>query len=127
MLYNPDWKPKTEPIVDAVGMVMLKAADYLETNKWGQGDFLLSDGAVCLMGALQKIETGTVVSYLDDELFCPIADKALDRIEKYLNKHLPPNIHKFSDEYVLPYDFNDEEDRTKEEVIDVLRKASTFI
>ncbi len=119
MLYNKHWDTKVEPVLDEVGQIMWKAADYLETHKWGKGDFILANGAVCLMGALMKIETGNVYSYYKNSVkhegnMCPIADMAIIRIQEYLKLTHQGDV----------YEWNDDDNRRKSEVIAVLRDAA---
>jgi len=111
MLYNPNWKPKTE--VDAVGDLMLRAADYLETHRWGQGNIVLANGAVCMIGSLIKVETGKVHSDMGyDWIRQPLTAKAVERISNYLGDD------------ILPEYWNDQDHRKKIEVITVLREAA---
>jgi len=101
--------------------MMVLAADYLETHKWGQGNYALANGAVCLMGALIKIERGEVHSCEtvneDQEASCPIAKIAYKRVERYINR----DIHTF---FKPVYDWNDDYKRKKSEVIAALREAA---
>jgi len=120
MLWDPSKDKPVEPVLDEIGQVMMLAADYLETHRWGQGDFVLANGAVCLMGALIKIETGKVCSVEDDvdqEANCPKAQVALDRITRYLNKDSKLMC------FIFPFSWNDAIGRKKSEVIAVLREA----
>jgi hypothetical protein len=107
MLYDPNWKPKVQPEIDEVGQIMLKAADYLETHRWGRGNFLLRNGAVCLLGALLKIETGKATGAED---LCPLTNAAAERIRKHVRWPAIP--------------WNDMYSRKKSEVIAALREAA---
>ncbi len=123
MLWDPSKDKTVEPILDEIGQIMMLAADYLETHRWGQGDFVLANGAVCLMGALIKIETGEVHSckkeYIDQESECLIASLALKRMENFLKDDLLPSYR-----HSPMYDWNDNPKRKKSEVIAVLREAA---
>ncbi len=118
MLWDPKKDTQIEPMLDEVGQVMWKAADYLETHRWGQEDFVLANGAVCLMGALIKVESGEVHSAnkenYDPEYTCPIAKMAMDRIANHLHVQGMGNV----------FEWNDDDNRKKSEVIAVLRKAA---
>jgi len=41
MLWDPSKDKPIEPILDEIGQIMMLAADYLETHRWGQGDSCL--------------------------------------------------------------------------------------
>src|SRR5882672_9670917 len=122
MLWDPSKDKPVEPALDEIGQMMMLAANYLETHRWGQGDFVLANGAVCLMGALIKIETGKVCSVgkddVDQEANCPKAKVAFDRITRYLNKDSKPMY------FIFPFSWNDAIGRKKSEVIAVLREAA---
>lgn len=119
MLYDDKkWGKKIE-VLDEVGQLMLKAADYLETHRWGQGDLVLRNGAVCLIGSLHKAELGKVYSSayidwfdIDIEAKAPLTNAACIRIAKHLG----------IDAYVD--DWNDSHNRKKSEVIAALRGAA---
>ena len=122
MLWDPSKDKPVEPILDEVGKTMHLAADYLETHRWGQGDYALANGAVCLMGALIKVERGEVHSCEtaneDQEALCPIAKIAYKRVERYINRN---NQSGYRDGV---YNWNDDDKRKKSEVIAVLREAA---
>ncbi len=123
MLWDPSKDKPIEPILDEIGQIMMLAADYLETHRWGQGDFVLANGAVCLMGALIKVEVGKVYSYKKDdeqESYCFRTNLAIDRVGNYINK----GSTKYSSGYKKPSDWNDDPKRKKSEVIAVLREAA---
>jgi hypothetical protein len=109
VLFDPNWKPKTE-VIDMVGDLMLKAADYLETHRWAQGNLVKANGAVCLVGSLFKVATGRVYQEYADNKSSLLALHARDRILNYLNE--------------IPEEWNDDHRRKKSEVVAVLRKAA---
>lgn len=110
MLFNPNWKPHQDTI-DKVGELMLKAADYLETHRWAQGEFIAGNGAVCLVGSLIRTEVGKVSNDINlDEIDHPVSYLAYKRISTYLK--------------IVPETWNDDDDRKKAEVIEALREAA---
>jgi len=108
MLNDPSWDKKI--VVDEVGQLMLKTADYFETFEWCQ-EVLVSDGAVCLLGGLIKVGNG---DFKNDSLANQpeIVQIAYKRINEYLNEE--------------PVDWNDDQERQKSEVISMLRKVAVL-
>ncbi len=106
MLWDPSRDKPVKTELDAVGLLMYKAADYLETHKWGQNNLLSNNGAVCLVGSLYKIESGDPRG----EGHCPLTHMAKKRMVEYLGT--PPAF------------WNDRPERKKSEVIAALREAA---
>ncbi len=102
MLLDPTW---TEPKVDAVGEVLLEAADLLETRGWCQGIMVNEKGQMCLVGsikeALWKRDADCGINY-DDLTF---------RLKKYIGHDFIPS-------------WNDEIGRTQAQAIEALRAAA---
>lgn len=113
MLYDPNWKPKID-VVDEVEDLMLRAADYLETHRWGQCELLSRNGAVCMVGSLIRVENNNLsISTLElDRYDHPLSSKAYIRLEKYFGKHWIPEC------------WNDADKRKKSEVVTALREAA---
>lgn len=119
MLFDPNWKPKTAE-VDEVGDLMLRAADYLETHRWCQCEYVSRNGSVCLVGSLirsekdNKMPSNDVIFDLNGkdifiEMF-PLTAGAVARAHKFLG--------------IDPMDFNDERGRKKIEIVTALREAA---
>jgi len=108
MLNDPNWDKKV--VVDEVGQLMLKTADYFETFEWCQ-ETLVSDEAVCLLGGLIKVGNGNINNdYLRGQP--EIVQIAYKRITKHLDEE--------------PVDWNDDEERTKLEIIFMLREVAVL-
>ena len=96
MLYDKKWDQEVK-VLDEVGRKMHQAADWLEQHEWCQRFSCDAYGARCMAGALN--------------LFFPAGHReALERV----NAHTHCGI----------MCWNDREGRTKQEVIDMLRKAA---
>ncbi len=102
MLYDKKWDKEIK-VVDEVGKVMLKAADYIEEH--GHCKHVLCDdkGAVCIRGALIRVGSFTQLT------------KAELRLKEF---GIPWN------ERVGVVDWNNAPERTGEEVIAALRAAA---
>lgn len=100
ILYDPNWKPETR-VVDEVGDLMLKSADYLETHKWAQSSLVLRNGAVCMVGSLIKVESGKINADVDIyDGKHPLTCEAYKRIKDHIGND--------------PEDYNDGYNRKKE-------------
>ncbi len=106
MLWNPKKDKPVEVELDAVGLLMYRAADYLETHRWGQNYLLSDNGAVCLVGSLYKMESNDPRG----EGSCPLTYLAKKRMVEYLG--------------LGAVFWNDKPERTKAEVIAALRNAA---
>lgn len=81
--------------------VLRKAAEYLETHGWMQGDYGVPGGPSCLLGAMRKTTRATTPDY----------DIAYWAIRKSVGGR-------------LPVEWNDQPGRTAEEVIAKLREVA---
>jgi hypothetical protein len=97
MLHDPNWDKKPE-VLDQVSLNLLAAAEYIEKHGWCQKRASNSLGQVCLFGALNRVTNN-------------LSNSEYDRVYKVLNDQ--------------PINWNDEPGRTKEEVVNALRKAAT--
>ncbi len=109
MLWDPS-KDKPVEVIDEVGQLMLKTADYFETFEWCQ-EILVSDGAVCLLGGLIKVGNGDIKN--DHLMSQPkIVQVAYRRITEHLDEE--------------PVYWNDDKERQKSEVISMLREVAVL-
>ena len=108
MLNDPNWDKKV--LVDEVGQLMLKTADYFETSEWCQ-ETLVLDGAVCLLGGLIKVG-GNIDENHSLKHQPEIVQIAYERITEHLDRE--------------PVDWNDDEERKKSEVISMLREVAVL-
>jgi len=106
MLWDPKKDKPVETKLDAVGLLMYRAADYLETHKWGQNHLLSDNGAVCSVGSLYKMESNDPRGGGS----CPLTHLAKKRMVDYLG--------------TSPAFWNDRPKRAKSEVIAALREAA---
>ncbi len=102
MLYDKKWDQEVK-VVDEVGQVMLKAADYLEEHGHCKHVLFNDKGAVCIRGAFMKV--GSFAQLNEAEL----------RLKEF---GIPWN------ELIGVVDWNNAPERTGEEVIAVLRAAA---
>lgn len=86
--------------------VCVEAADYIEKYGWCQGTIAKPTGDVCLMGALRA-----AAGIPDKAQWTALGTAALNLVHATLP-------------CILPADWNDEEQRTKDEVVALLRSAS---
>lgn len=100
---------ETPASLDEVGRVLMKAAEIIRERGWCQNRFEDSAGRVCAMGAL-KVAAGMPADIMGAVL-PPAAFKARDRLQNHLNGRGP---HKW----------NDDADRTADEVIAALESAA---
>jgi hypothetical protein len=131
MLFDPSGeRDVTES--DKINNLLLSTADYLENNKWGQGAMMGLDGSVCLVGALVRVETGENTSFKD---WCagktPLARKAISAISTYLNKndkniYLRQGYSGPDSDYKTVTIWNDHYERSKQEVVSVLREVANI-
>lgn len=122
MLYNKDWE---HPVVySEIGNVLLKAADLLE--KHGHTKYIRRnmDGSMCFLGAVQEAQ-GMFTTVEDT----PLTIAASEAVTKFLDLK-PTNrttrLYVGHDYYyaVLVADWNNAEERTAEEVINIMRQVA---
>ncbi|SRR5258706_7562148 len=106
MLNDPNWDKKTV-IIDKVGELLSKTADYLETHRWCK-NHLYYKGAVCMLGALIKVDTGC--KNPDHAIQSLLVNQAIIRIAIKMDLRI--------------VGWNDDHGRKKSEVIAVLREAA---
>ena len=98
MLHDPKWDKQVEVELDAASRSLLSAAAYIEEHGWCQGVLRKDTGEVCMIGAFMFINCNyTVFSRLSAAIGVP-----------------PMDISRW----------NDAPGRTKNEVVDSLRKAA---
>lgn len=97
MLYDERWDRK--PAVDECGQMLLRAADYIEEHGWCQHKLKDDEGRVCLLGAIWKVD-GEGLNFM------PRVDRAAGVDAGGL------------------ISWNNALGRTKQEVVDVLRRAA---
>jgi hypothetical protein len=98
MLYDERWDRK--PAVDECGQMLLRAADYIEEHGWCQSRVMDKEGRVCLLGAILYVG-GTGLDFMP-------------RVEKAAG----------IGQGGLIACWNNAPGRTKQEVVDVLRRAA---
>jgi len=108
MLWDPN-KDKPVEVIDEVGELLSKTADYLETHRWCRNN-LYNKGAVCMLGALIKVDTGKSPN---NAILSGLVERAADRLIIHLNVHDRSIVY-----------WNDVIAKSKKEVIEALRKAS---
>jgi hypothetical protein len=96
---EPEVQAPPEITTNPVSQTLWDAADLLERDGWCQGGYSDNEGRHCLIGAIKTVNPG------DDH-----GVTALDLIVRFLNQN--------------PVCWNDVHDRTRDEVISVLRQAS---
>jgi hypothetical protein len=99
MLVDPKWEIKFK-----AGQILNDAAQYLETHGWCQGAMKYKD-SVCLFGAIDAVSN----CFTKDD--SAIAYEINYRLRKIIGVRPTPH-------------WNDAPERTKQEVIDMLRKAA---
>lgn len=107
MLYNPQWKeviPETKPM-EPWQEHLLRAADRIQKRGWCQHQATDFWGRSCIIGALDKTKTS------DREYGLSIC-----AISAFLYKE--------TGDYVCIPDWNDDDRRTKKEVVNMLRQAA---
>jgi hypothetical protein len=92
---------------DGGQLALLRAAELLERDGWCQGA-LVKNGAFCAMGALHKATDRDRKAYMS----------SLYRLMAFLGQH-----HGGTRNII---DWNDQPERTADEVIDALRAAATI-
>ncbi len=109
MLNDPNWDKKVEVELDEVSKHILNAADWLETHTWIQNKlFGPNEESACTLGALIKVEPNHIVGSI---LGTKDAYAAAERVRK----HLKISLIGF---------WNDTPERTKEQVINMLRTVA---
>jgi hypothetical protein len=88
---------KTE--LDTAGQQLLQIADYIEEHDWCQGAYRSSGGQVCILGAARELFSDHDQTQGMLKLFEHLGNMNVD-------------------------EWNDEEGRTKEQVIDKLREVA---
>jgi hypothetical protein len=56
MLYDKRWD---KPQVDAIGSLLMAAADYIDAHGWCRKKPYAADAGACLIGALWEVGTGS--------------------------------------------------------------------
>ncbi len=107
MLWDPNKDKPVETELDAVGLLMHRTADYLETHRWCK-NHLYYKGAVCMLGALIKVDTGC--KNPDHATQSSLVNQAIIRIAIKMGLRI--------------VGWNDDPGRKKSEVIAVLREAA---
>ena len=100
MLHDPKWDKQVEVELDAASRSLLSAAAYIEEHGWCQGVLRKDTGAVCVVGA-----------FLDINCNYEVFSRSSAAIG------VPPGVISR---------WNDAPSRTKNEVINSLRKAAYF-
>lgn len=90
--------------LDAVGRVLLKAADYMQKHGWCQGTMMNMSGNVCLVGALEVAEPSNL-SFI-----------AETRLAAYTRHAYGRGVVSTNDTVL----------KSKDEAVAVLRNAATF-
>lgn len=90
---------------------LLQAADLIEKQGWCQGDYESDNGQVCILGALRFVIAGST-----DVV-------ALQQSPKYKDYVLCTDQISAALHGKLPHQWNDERDRTKDEVVALLREV----
>lgn len=112
-------------------VVLLQAADYIRTHGWCQNSLTTKDGAVCAMGSVYgaaMILDPKAGDYTDGNEIVDfyarsiVADKALHLLDEHLDAqgYSKPLV---GNKGLAPY-WNDDPNRTKEEVIAGLTSAA---
>lgn len=103
MLYDTKWDKEVK-VVDEVGQILLKMADYIEKHGWCQGRLENPCGAVCARGALFKVTTNPVYQNVEARLSKCVGGER-DPVNNVVN-------------------WNNAPERTKEEVVAMMRHAA---
>jgi hypothetical protein len=106
MLYNPDWKPDTIELQDWQ-KVLLDAAELLETEGWIKGSMQNQHG-FCMIGAVMAAANQPIIVFA---IAKGPAGEALDQLKIKTNDS-------------TIWGWNDHPERTKQEVIDMLRETA---
>ncbi len=111
MLNDPNWDKKVEVEIgiDEISKHIVRAADWLEANDWIQKKlFGPNEESACILGALVKVDPDHIVG---SSLGTKDAYTASERIRKHLKVGLIGL-------------WNDTPERTKEQVINMLRTVA---
>lgn len=101
-------KVPAKKVLDKVDQLLIKGADYLDGSPWCQRRlFDEFTGAVCALGAMSKLEVDNPENN-DSKLLMPVSSKAVQKSYRYF-KAIGVESHTI-------VDYNDDPDRTKEEV-----------
>jgi hypothetical protein len=102
-------KQATAPVVvDAIGDILLKAADLIERDGWCQNSYWGPNGEHCALGAIQCSVSGCVSECLDHNYF---VIRAKNRFKEFVGIDHIQN-------------WNDASGRTKEDVVTAMRGAA---
>lgn len=100
--------------------ILDKAADYIDTHGWNQGDYENEDGGVCLAGAVWKVmlpNSRPFKYHSYDEYHSDTAVNVLRKVDQHITK-----VNRA--EWPSVPEFNDAPERTQGEVTDLLRTVA---